>query len=129
MEIFENRNACCFVNFPYSDTCAEETNAPTPEPVPIEYDPFQEIDLKLTLTDIPKDFDSRDLKDELLKILRKVLTDLADRMDDLRITKLEEDFTKNTGAVNEDEQDAALDIFFKITVVVSEYVYHFCFFF
>lgn len=123
LEIFQTRNACCFVNFPYSNTCPEETNPPTAKPAPKNDNPFQEIPLKLGLTDIPNDFDSRALKDELLLILKKVVVELAERMDDLRITKIEEDFSRNTGVVAEaeDDRDATLDIFFKITVVVSEY--------
>mmetsp|Transcript_189 Transcript_189/g.481 ORF Transcript_189/g.481 Transcript_189/m.481 type:complete len:659 (-) Transcript_189:99-2075(-) len=122
LEIFQTRNACCFVNFPYSNTCPEETNPPTAKPAPKNDNPFQEIPLKLGLTDIPNDFDSRALKDELLLILKKVVVELAERMDDLRITKIEEDFSRNTGVVAEaeDDRDATLDIFFKITVVRVE---------
>ena len=78
------------------------------------------IPLKLSLTDIPAEFDARALKDELLLILKRVVVELADRMDNLRITKVEEDFARNTGVVSEDQRDASLDIFFKITVVRIE---------
>lgn len=91
--IYNTRKACCSKNFLYSEICDLKvgTDPPTKHPtIARPDDDFEIVPISFDFLGVPDFVSVRDLKDELKRILRQILTRLSGRIDGLRITEIEE---------------------------------------
>lgn len=94
-DIYSTELVCCQVHRPYSQVCDRSTRSPTQKPVAALTfdDQFQIIPLKFTISGLPQDDDRmnpRDLKDEMLIILKRILTRLMGKISSLKVKSVEE---------------------------------------
>jgi len=94
-QIYNTNEACCNTNFPYSIVCnagLEGQQLPTRHPTisfPLD-DSYEVIPFKFDVLGLPDDVPVRDIKDEILTVLKQILLRVADRISDLRISNVEE---------------------------------------
>jgi len=93
-EIYNTRTACCNTNYAYSTTCdvKPQETAPTKHPTisPPEDDGFETIPIKFDVAGLPMEVRMRDLKDEMTTVLKRILLRLADSINGLKISSVEE---------------------------------------
>jgi hypothetical protein len=97
-EIYSTREACCNANYPYSNIC----NGPlAPEPpskhptinAPEETD-YEIVSLRFDVTGIPDVVSMMELKEEMETVLTRILLRLADRVEGLSVTNVEQTVPK-----------------------------------
>ena len=94
-EIFNTRSACCNSKFPYSDICdvsAGEEGPPTKHPTiqSPEDDVYEVVPIKFDVMGLPDDISMRELKDEMTVVLKRILLRLAEKIEGLKVTEVEE---------------------------------------
>ena len=91
--IYNTRKACCETNFAYSTLCmATHSEQPTKHPTIAapEGDDFEIVPIKFDVGGLPCEVDMRELKEEMRTVLKRILLRLADRIEGLKISNVEE---------------------------------------
>ena len=101
-DIYNTKLACCNFNFPYSNVCKSNINdefssEPTKHPTIAapEEDDYEVIPIKFDVMGLPDGISMRELKDEMTVVLKRILLRLADKIDGLRVTQIEEKVVMN----------------------------------
>jgi len=122
-DIYTSEEICCQANHPHSAYCESTpiTSSPTKQPVasPKFEDIYEVITIKFNFIGTPDFFDKRDLKDEMVKILRRVLIDLANRISslNLKIKSVEERPIAAQSIARARNQE---EIYYDVTIVRQE---------
>lgn len=125
-EIHETRARCCERNFPGSDWCVPETeleaaSSPTKYPtIVVEEDDIEVVPLRFDLVNVPEaGLSLSALKAEMTTILKRVLVRLSERVDVIRITKVEETVRAKYSArgLREVERRRDVTMYFDVHVV------------
>eukprot|EP00970_Alexandrium_tamarense_P018592 scaffold13354_cov181-Alexandrium_tamarense.AAC.5 len=102
-DIFPSQDFCCRALYPYSTVCnppalsaptvaSEPTKNPTIAPPPEAQ--FEVVPVKFTLKNVFDDVDMRGLKNEVLVVLKVIVTGLAERVSGLKVSNIEERLTR-----------------------------------
>ena len=102
--LYNTKVACCNFNFPYSNVCKSSINdefpsAPTKYPTIAapEEDEYEIIPIKFDVMGLPDGISMRELKDEMTVVLKRILLRLADKIDGLRVSQIEEKVVMTRG--------------------------------
>jgi len=103
--VHESRSTCCRRNFPDSEWCVPENEVdvemsrPTRYPtIVVEEDEIEVVPLRFDLVNVPEaGLSLPGLKAEMTTILKRVLVRLSERVDDMRITRVEERVRSSRG--------------------------------
>ena len=125
--IYPGETVCCEVNRPYTiEVCDRSTSDPTKAPVaaPKFDDLYEVIPIKFNLYGISEEVDARDLKDEMLAIVKNVLIDLSQRQSSLRIKTIEENLLPPVSKedASTPAENNALGVYFDVTIIRSQEV-------
>ena len=93
-KIYNTKTACCNTNFAYSNVCdaAPRSEPPTKHPTIArpDDDVYEVIPIKFDVMGLPDDVKMRDVKDEMMTVLKRILLRLADRISGLKVSSVEE---------------------------------------
>ena len=92
-DLYNTQGACCAFNFPYSEMCTiTEEGPPTKHPTIVapDDDDFEVIPIKFEVMGLPLGITKREIKDEMTTVLKRILLRLADKIEELRISEVEE---------------------------------------
>jgi len=128
-EIYSSKEVCCNVEHPYSTSCntssqSDSTISQQQQQATEDDDIYEVIPIKFTLNNLPSDVDIRKLKEEMTTILKRILVDLQDRVQDLKVSNVQENLVLN---VNSGDQQGSVssgtvsrDVYFDVAVVKSQ---------
>ena len=127
-EIYSSKEVCCNVEHPYSTSCntSSQSDSTSQQQATTEDDDdiYEVIPIKFTLNNLPSDVDIRKLKEEMTTILKRILVDLQDRVQGLKVSNVQENLVLNVNS--SDQQGSASsgtvsrDVYFDVTVVKSQ---------
>ena len=93
-DLYSTREACCNQNFPYSDTTCKGPLAPEPpskHPTIVDKeDDIETIPLRFDLIGLSDDVSMMDVKEEMKKVLTRILLQLTDRVEGLSVVNVEQ---------------------------------------
>jgi len=122
-DIFNSERACCNTNYPYSDVCGAFTKVRTDPPTKYptisapEDDDYEIVPIEFQLGGLPKEIKMRELKDEMKTVLQRILVRLAERIEDLKISKIEEKFVPKNRNMQATKD---VSIYFNVYVIRSD---------
>ena len=83
-----------------------------------EEEPYEIVPIEFQVGGLPADIKMRELKDEMKIVLQRILVRLADRIEDLKISKIEEKFVPKRSRNMQATKDVVL--LFNVFVVRSD---------
>lgn len=101
-QIYSTRRECCESSFPFIsnfDNCDPTalTTSPTKHPTISRVDlddDYEIVPLRFDIQGLPDDVKMKDLREEMLKVLKRILLRLSEKIDGLKISKVEERTSK-----------------------------------
>ncbi|KAL3817499.1 hypothetical protein ACHAXA_007089 [Cyclostephanos tholiformis] len=98
-ELYTTREACCDANYPYSNIC----NGPLPPEPPTKHptivapeeNDYDIVPLRFDVTGLPDDVSIMDLKEQMETILTRIMLRLADEVEGLSVTNVEQTVPKS----------------------------------
>lgn len=92
--IFNTKTVCCNTNFAYSDVCDAPpvTAPPTKHPTmaAVEDDEYEIVPIKFEVGGLPDEVNRRELEEEMMTVMKRILLRLAGRVPGLKISRVEE---------------------------------------
>jgi hypothetical protein len=92
-EIFNSEETCCKAGFPYSETCYVEpgTDSPTKYPTIVSpEDDYEIVPIRFDVMGLPGNVALGELAQELKTVMTRIILQLAESIQGLKITKVEE---------------------------------------
>jgi len=98
-QVYSNKKSCCNSEFPFSSNCddAPDEGPPTKFPTivaPID-DDYEVVPIKYVVRGLSDSISMRDLKDEMLSVLKRILIRMQDKVPGLKISTVEEKIVIN----------------------------------
>lgn len=103
------------MNHPESTECNPVDESTIIEDVPTYESEFEVVPIMFTISGLPDVINMRELKAEMLIILKRILVDLQKRVQNLKITNVQENLVLTVNGENENSSDK--DVYFDISVV------------
>lgn len=122
-QIHPSQNVCCGVHHPYSLTCIPpEVVLPPPENT--YDDEYEVVIIKFSINGLPKAMNMRELKAEMLIVLKRILIDLMEQVSNLSITNIEENLVmtlmpqnRRRNANADEVINSGYNVYYDVTVV------------
>jgi len=128
-DIYSSKEVCCNVEHPYSTSCNTSSQSDSAsqqqatQTTEDEEDIYEVTPIKFTLNNLPSDVNIRKLKEEMTTILKRVLVDLQDRVQDLKVSNVQENLVLNVNSGDQGSGSSGTvsrDVYFDVTVVKSQ---------
>ncbi|KAL3817488.1 hypothetical protein ACHAXA_007078 [Cyclostephanos tholiformis] len=113
--VYNTEDFCCKANFPYSETCYLEEGSESPTKYPSIVAPDDEteiVPIRFDVFGLSQNIDMDDLRDELKTVTTRVVLRLAEDIQGLKISKVEE----RAGGIT-DNPDGGKSMYFNIYAI------------
>lgn len=119
-QIFQSRKSCCEAPSITSYSACNpslETSKPTKHPTisKVEGDDFEIVPIRFDLSGLPTDVKMKDLRQEMLTVLKRILIRLSEKIDGLKVSEVEERSNRYLRDLLSEEEEELLSLYESMT--------------